>query len=182
MTKPKENIKAAVVTALNMLNEVYAGRFVITAGIVGLWNTMLEGFSPAIISAAVLHLIATRTQQWPPTIAEVRAAAFNLQAGCVCEVSATEAWIQVQPYVQGQQTDVSNLPPLTQQVLQFCGGVDRLGHSTNYEHDRRAFVQAYEALQVVARTDRWTLPAVKSVAEQHRLCAPDKPPGKLEVP
>lgn len=122
------------------------------------WYRILEDVDDENLKAAVLDLCST--EEWPPSIAAVRARALELAAGELAPVSAYEAWDRVRkaPY-----DDTVVLRDIEKSALNQIGGTWELKNGTGATIHH--FVRAYDALLIKQRRIRTVLPVVASVAE-----------------
>jgi len=184
MTKKNltNNLKQAIEIVLTTLSEVYPGKFVMTESLVLLYLELLDEFQPESVTAATLHLLATRVSAWPPSPAELRETCVNLELGRLNAPTAYEAWLDAWPYICGHKTNVKDLPSLTQRALLCAGGMEKLGKSSDLERGQRIFIRSYETLQEAARQRRLTLPTVSRFIEQRRALMLQPPPSETTAP
>ena len=137
-----------------------------------IWARLLEDVEDAHLNAAVADLCAAK--KWPPSIAEVRERALDLQAGDLAPVTAYEAWDMVRRSLHDNTVD---LPQLAREAKRQIGGEwqiknDSAGMTLSH------FVKAYDALVVKQRRLRTATPAAKQIAASnapaHALPSPEE--------
>lgn len=90
-----------------------------TAAAVALWAEMFKDEEYSIVKAAVLALIKTRTEGWPPNVGEVTAKIAELTLPK--EMTRVEAWGLVEEACRnglyGAREEFEKLPPLIQKAV-----------------------------------------------------------------
>lgn len=90
-----------------------------TAAAVALWAEMFKDEEYSIVKAAVLALIKTRTEGWPPNVGEVTAKIAELTQPK--EFAEAEAWALVEKAarngIYGYREEFEKLPPVVQKAV-----------------------------------------------------------------
>ena len=161
---------------LATISASYPGRVELSMEGKKIWARLLEDVEDAHLNAAVADLCAT--EKWPPSIAEVRERALDLQAGELAPVTAYEAWDMVRRSLH----ETVELPHLTREAKKQIGGEwqiknDSSGTAMNH------FVKAYNALVVKQRRLRTATPAAKQIAASNAPApAIPSPEERRELP
>lgn len=164
---------------MELLDEEFKGKFVISDSRIKLWTALLEDIHPDLAMTAALQLCSTG-REWPPTIGMMRDKALALQEGELTPPGAHEAWSHVQARIQ---SDEAPLTDLEHEVLKQVGTVFDLRTSQNPAADRAQFLKAFEAAVERHRIERVTPPQVKLIAAQMKRELPSRRPptaGELE--
>ena len=136
----------------------------VAPGTLDVYYTVLRDLDVKALQAAVLHLLTE--SKWFPTIAELRAAAFELPELVGEANDAYAAWDSVLQEIR--RTGYSGVPEFRSELVKVT--VDRIGGwrnlcmSTNTVADRSRFVQAYDLLLKRERTQTRMLPQVRELA------------------
>lgn len=114
------------------------------------YETMLADLEHGAAKRAVMRLV--NTSKWLPTIAEIRAAAVELEHGA--RRSGAEAWGDVTTAIRkiGRYGNPAFEDPLVAQCVRSFGW-ETLCDSTNDTADRARFIEAFDALAERSRRD-----------------------------
>lgn len=150
---------------LEMLSESYPGRFQVGDATLAIWARLLADLpDEALMTAAVQHVTEN---QWPPSIAELRTAAFDALTGDV--LTAGEAWALVT-----SRADVCRYLPEEQIVEEMGAFLHRCvmalgGWSCARDgFDRALFVRTYDELLERELRQARALPEVRDVVAHLR--------------
>lgn len=156
-----------------MISASYPGRIELSKEGARTWQKLLVDVDDRCLEAAVADLCAT--ENWPPSIAAVRARALELQAGELAPVSAYEAWARVRESLHDDNVVLSQIEKEAKRQIGGSWQIknDTSGMSMNH------FVKAYDALVSKQRRLRTATPAAKQIAA---LNAPALPAPSRQLP
>lgn len=125
-----------------------------------IYERMLADLDPKTMSQVVTNLI--QTSRFFPTVAEIRAAALELQAGP--RRIGAEAWGDVRSAMSsvGQYRKPAFADPLVTECVRLMGW-ESLCRTENGTADRARFVELYEGLQERGRKATLTAPGLTLV-------------------
>ncbi|MCZ7543339.1 MAG: replicative helicase loader/inhibitor [Anaerolineae bacterium] len=145
MAKPE-----TIANILRVIAKAYPGRFEADEDTYHIWYRLLQDIPDDALVAATVH--HTTLSKWPPSVAELRAAAFDIIEGNAAPPTAGEAWSKVVRAMRSfgvYRLDEAQavLDGLTWRCVEALGGWRDLCLSENGATDRAHFIRLYEALQ-----------------------------------
>lgn len=166
--------KETVASVVRMVAKAYPGRFEADADTYRIWHRLLQDVPDQALMAAAVHH-ATQSK-WPPAIAELRAAAFDILQGDAAPMTAGEAWSQVvkamRAYGVYRLDDArATLNAQVWRCVEAMGGWRELCLSENGVADRAHFIRIYDTVQAREKERRQTLPEVRALAAHYAQAA-----------
>ena len=149
-------------------------RFELTEATIEAYHDILHDIDTELLKAAARHLGATGT--FFPAAAEIRKAAFEIQANAIGVPSAAEAWGEVMREIRriGSYGSPEFSSELITKAVHGLGGWRMLCLSENNVADRAHFLKIYDAYLQRYQQDAAMLPEIRELVE--RLSAEmDKP-------
>jgi hypothetical protein len=135
---------------------------------------MLKDIDPKYALPAVVELCGSG--EWPPSIAQIRKAAYNLSRGHVSPPSAWEAWERATAGTPGGDIET--------RAINLIGGAWAIKHSENPEVMRAQFLKCYSELLEKHDREACAIKAVKQAAELNAPLKPERlfPPPENQYP
>ena len=166
-----------VLKILKMLAAAYP-KFELTKERIRIFEVCLGDISSEALEAAALKHVTEC--KWPPTVAELRDAAFDVATGSRHRLSGEEAWGEVRR--QMSATGFYGAPKFTDDAIEGAveavGGWKYLCLSEQAVADRARFIAAYDTISKRERDDVRLLPAISQL-EQKLLEAVDERDDEL---
>jgi len=165
----------AVAAALKMVAKSYPGRFEADGDTARIWARLLADLDDAPLLAAAAHHASQ--SKWPPSVAELREAAFDIMRGEVAPPTPGEAWGAVvkaimQSSSRRPQEARATLGETTWRCIEAMGGWRDLCLSEEPMVDRAHFLRIYEQVQARDKAERRTLPEVRALAARYAAGLP----------
>jgi hypothetical protein len=122
--------------------------------------------------AAVVHLCSS--QDWPPSIAQIRKTTLYLSRGETSPPSPWEAWERA--------TKNECTTEIEKRCLELVGGSWSVRRSENQEVIRSQFLKCYSEMMQRADYEQCAIKEVKRLAEQSKPDTPDRmlPPAEYD--
>lgn len=149
----------SIAYCLQAISEAFPGRFTPSKQTASFWSKLLMDLDNDFGRAAVLQLCGEC--DFPPTISQIRMAAYNISRGETSSPSAWEAWERA---VSGKsETDIEK------RAIKLVGGSYAIRRSSNQEVIRSHFLKCYTEL--LDRSDKNAC----AISEVRRLAEVSKP-------
>ena len=161
----------------------YPGRFEVVKGMPGIWLSLLSDLPADTVYGAATQLVAV--SKWPPSIADVRRLAVNLEKGRLSAPNAFEAWERVQRKSAGDDIELTDNE---KRALKVIGGMHTVKTSTAISFDRKSFCDAFDSFEQTELREAIALSEVKRLATHNAPPAtalppaPERPDGRLTIP
>jgi len=146
-------------------------------GTYAIYARLLQDIDIDVLRAAAMDQIANN--EWPPTVAELRKAAFDNISAKTNRLTAQEAWALVIKAVRSSRMGdngcyvyplANDLPDLVMQCVQYLGGMRAIGSNEDPPGVLRAqFERAFNAILARAEENTRMLPEVKALSERLAL-------------
>lgn len=157
------------IKALTFLAALYP-KFTLTEATIKAYNVILGDLPADLVEKAAMDLGARST--WFPSAADLRKAAFDLQAVGAGRLSSYDAWAQIKALEFKRPADYeSSLDPLVLKTINALGGITAY-MMANTEHEmswRNRFIAAYDQFLARERTEWDRLPAITSWLDRQAL-------------
>jgi hypothetical protein len=143
---------------LQIISESYPGRWHPTKQTTQVWSRMLRDLDPKYGLAAVTELCGSG--DYPPTIAQIRRTAHNLERGHVAPPSPWEAWERAIAGTPGGSIEA--------RAIDLVGGTWAIRHGENPEVLRSQFLRCYSELLERHDREACAVTEVRQLAEDNR--------------
>ena len=166
-----------VLKILKMLAAAYPN-FELTKERIRIFEVCLGDISSDVLEAAALKHVTEC--KWPPTVAELRDAAFDIVTGARHRLSGEEAWGEVRRAMSsvGFYATPEFTEPAIERAVAAAGGWKYLCSSEQAVADRARFIAAFDTISKRERADVRMLPALSQL-EQKILEATVERDGEL---
>lgn len=147
-----------IMQGIRFLSKAYPGKITSCRETEQVWARLLGDLSDQSFLAAIEHYAATKPI-YPPTPAEIRQKAIELDHGMITEITAMQAWDRI--WRSFNDTEIV-LTDIEREVLRFMGGSWALRNSRNLTTDRAHFLRAYDETLNRRKVERQTTPRIRA--------------------